>query len=152
MESNGKIETLMSRMGRPYLGIHIDRDLSLTLVKMLSDILSPSYFEDVTRNQQRRDSGRHHITVVRPKEFEVLNQTVIESILGQEVEFSILGIGEACREDKKTFYGIVESKDIQLLRERLGFDISDLHITLGFYIDDVHTVRKDRSTLIQHNY
>ena len=62
---------------------------------------------------------------------------------------TLLGIGRAQTDQNDCFYIVVESEPMQQYRQQLGLAPKDLHITLGFYPNDVYDQTKNKSTIIQ---
>lgn len=100
------------------------------------------------QNQISRDSGLYHITVVSPPEYQSLGEKYFRQILGLKISYEYLGLGMVsdCRDE--TYYVVVSASDIDKVRIELCLGHRDLHVTLGFEINDIYGVDKSANTLI----
>lgn len=145
-----------------YVGVggpHVER-----MANSLTQFVPPDCVE---RKRFVRGSA-HHLTIVNPREvsslpvpFSMDKMACVEhcynSLFGSH--FRILGIGRATKvvdslsaenkADAATYYAVVDWPAAQRLRQQLGLPSCDMHITLGFKEKDVHSVPKNKSTLIK---
>jgi 2H phosphodiesterase-like protein len=63
-----------------------------------------------------------------------------------DIEF--IGIGMVSDDANEAYYIIVESKALQAFRKDAGLGKRDLHVTLGFKIEDIHQLSKAANTKI----
>lgn len=143
-----KLEQLEDNAGLKYVGGKVSETELRPFLAELKLLLGEKF--DAYRNEQiKRDHGEFHVTVVNPFEFEKLNTTQ-QVLLGQELDYEVtlLGVGKASKDNKKTFFVVAKSPKAQALRALLSLKEKDFHITLGFYPTDVYGVAKNESTLI----
>lgn len=143
-------------------GKYITLDLEYSEVKRAFDQLN-----DEVGNLKNR--GEAHITILTPPEYQyffanqgisinTLSQVVEESFSAHNIYFEVLGVGSGHIEKLSTYFLIVESPELILLREKLGELLPNKlrieflntgfypHITLGFNKRDLHIsqgIRKD---------
>ena len=96
--------------------------------------------------QQLRDQNSFHLTVMSAAECKTFDNLSVEEVNKslQGVQFFDVGIG---RIKDQCLYVVVFSPKLQNFRKQHGLGTVDFHITLGFDGHDVHTERKDVSTL-----
>lgn len=135
--------------GEPYLGIPIAHQHVQPYLEELRSYLSESDFRLYTENQKARDQDTYHITFINPREHVAIRPMVVESLVGEGGLIEMLGVGVAESVGDRTYFVVCESPQLQRLRDQVGLEASDLHVTLGFDANDMHDVRKDRSTLIK---
>jgi len=101
--------------------------------------------------QIKRDHGKFHITLVNPFELKKLNDNALHHLLNntQPISFKIKGLGKVENKDGAAYFIVAQSFHAQDLREKLGLNAKDFHITLGFYPKDIHGVAKDETMLIK---
>jgi len=101
--------------------------------------------------------GDYHITLLSPDEIgELLTRKgwtpdqLKAALEGEAVEGSPeqACIGKQEKGDNAVYYVVVRWPEAQEFRKRLGFEKTDLHITLGFRKSDIHGVPKNSSTCI----
>lgn len=113
----------------------------------LKTILSPEDYKKYTRNQQKRDSGRYHMTIVNPIEYQALNKD-LSKFIGYPVSIRCFGIGRVQEVNNETYFIVCQSHNAANLRQYLKLPPTNLHITLGFKIKDIFNQPKDKSSLI----
>ena len=141
---------LMTRDDEPYLAIVVQGDTLRCYLQRLREYLGEADYARYTANQQLRDGGVYHITVVNPAELEELVETGMDILLtNQSMQFRLVGLGRARLESDTAYFVVCESEQLQHFRTSLGLGRKDLHVTLGFESADVHEVAKDATTLIE---
>ena len=145
-----KIEYLKDVLNNNYIGINFHADIVVSFLEKMKTLLNDEYDEYVA-NQQNRDTGHYHCTVISPIELDKIikkdinNANIINKIIEdfQIEDFQILGLGSAQKEENKAYFIVCRSAQIQALRQRFEFNEKDLHITIGFKYKDVHNVPKN---------
>ncbi len=103
--------------------------------------------EEWIAKQQKRDQYSWHITVFTPMECK--KDSRLFNAVGKTIEdLETLGIGTISSGDLETFYIIVDSMQLQLIRNIYSYKGKDLHITLAFSEKDLFNKIKDENTLI----
>jgi hypothetical protein len=143
------VEQLLSRDDEPYLAVVVHADTLQCHLHQLHEHLGDSDCVRYTANQQLRDRGEHHITVVSPAELEQLIESgMAVSATNQSMQYRLVGLGRTQLGGDTTYYVVCESEGLQQFRASLGLGRKDFHVTLGFKEADVHEAVKDASTLI----
>lgn len=147
------VSYLKDRLGNNYLGLNIPPDIVDPYLNELQNILGDEEFEIFTKNQQQRDSGKHHMTVINVADYNRLIQEVgmdrfinsLELIFNYEVDdLEMKGIGTATKSDNTAYYIVCKSDKLDAIRTRYSLPKFDFHITLGFKWKDVHGVPKNK--------
>jgi hypothetical protein len=109
--------------------------------------------------------GEYHITILEPDEVGDLQdrkgwrpEQLAEKFVGQvvpgEPKYGCLGRQVEPGKDaddpsaNAVYFIVVDWSEAQDLRHRLGFEPTDLHVTVGFRQKDIHGVPKDASTCL----
>lgn len=144
------IEQLMTGDDEPYLAITVQNDTLKCYLQQLREYLGEGDYARYTANQQLRDGGGYHITVVSPAELGELVETDMDILLtNQPMQCRLIGVGRARQEGDTAYFIVCESEELQHFRASLGLGRKDMHVTLGFEAADVHKVAKDATTLIE---
>jgi hypothetical protein len=137
--------------GSNYLGIKIDQSTIQKFLDELKDHLGGEYDKYIT-NQQNRDRGSHHITVVNVMDYNKLSKesgiSNFVNSLDKVFKFPIddlkmMGVGTAKRNENTTYFVVCKSEKLEAVRRRYELPDHDFHITLGFSHKDVFGVRKN---------
>jgi hypothetical protein len=146
------IEYLKDFVGNNYLGIKVGDDMVEPFLNDLKDHLGENDYKVFTENQQKRDSGHHHITVINVMEFNSLSKSgeigEFVNSLNRVFEYPIddlrlMGIGSATKNENTSYFIVVQSENLDSIRDRYNLPKHDFHITIGFKWKDVHGVRKN---------
>jgi predicted kinase len=97
--------------------------------------------EDARNAQQLRDNSHYHITVFTPSELSSIPST--ETLCRSDLTFDKfpvydIGISHIERGNLQCWYVVIYSPAIQTLRKQYGFQEKQLHITIGFYEQDIY--------------
>ena len=139
-------------LGNNYIGIKIDKNVVVPFLEALKSLLSESEFEQYTQNQQTRDSGSYHITVINVMDFNRLSKEIgydkvlnnLENIFQYPIDdLKMLGVGTAQKNENRCYFVVCESEKLDAIRNRFSLPKHDFHITLGFKWKDVFGVRKN---------
>lgn len=77
---------------------------------------------------------------------ELLLTIVSELVLD---DWKDLGLGTVKKDSNEVYFKVLEWQSANEFRQKLGLQPKDFHITVGFSINDIHNVSKDKSTLIK---
>lgn len=150
------IESLLGGGYRTYYGISYTKDELEQYFDLLKEVVGQEEYEKILRAKLKRDVNEDlHITIMSAKEFEYLNDTVFNSkpgmianklqelteVMVDDIEMKGLGVSKNEKGDV-AYYIVVVSKIVDDIRSYLGLEKRDLHITLGFYKDDIWDVPK----------
>lgn len=146
------ITYLRDSIGNNYLGIKLPNDIVEPFLYDLKEILVDD-FDTYTLNQQNRDHGTYHITVINAMDYNRLAKEVgvenfinsLEPILKYEIDdLEMLGVGTAEKGDNRTYFVVCNSDKLDAVRTRFELGKQDFHITLGFKDKDVFGVPKNK--------
>ncbi len=146
------IEYLKDVLGNNYLGLKISKDSVNPFLKDLEEHLGENDYKIFTDNQQKRDSGHYHITVINAMDFNNLSKSgevgQFVNSLNKVFEYPIddlklMGIGSATKNENTAYFIVVQSEKLDSIRDRYNLPKHDFHITIGFKWKDVHGVRKN---------
>jgi hypothetical protein len=135
-----------------YLGIDVPHDIVEPYLNELKEHLSDLDFEEYTKNQQVRDKGHYHITVINVMDYNRLMKDIgmdefinsLDTILKYEIDdLKMFGVGTAEKNGNRAFFVVCKSDKLDAIRTRFNLPKQDFHITLGFKDKDVHGVRKN---------
>src|SRR5574343_197259 len=146
-------------IGQNYLGIDIPSFVVDPYLNKLKDIIdNDDVYNEFVRNQQTRDHNHHHITVINPIDYNNLAKkhgmsnfiNSIEPIFKYQIDdIKLLGIGTAEKGGNRTYFIVVDSEKVKIIRDKYELPIQDFHITIGFKWKDVFGVKKDKTSLIE---
>ena len=140
-------------IGNNYLGIIIPNGVIQPFLNKLNQILGNENYNKYTSNQQNRDSGDYHITVINVMEYNKLSKDLkmdkfinsLTPILNFEFnDIKLMGLGPAERNNNRSYFVVVSSDQLQAVRKRYDLPDQDFHITLGFDARDVFGVPKNK--------
>ena len=146
------VEHVKDAIGQNYLGIKIDKLEALPLLDKLRSILGKEEYGLYTGNQQARDHGAYHITVINVMEYGKLTKamgmdkfvTALQPVLEYEIDdLEMLGVGKAEAKGNTAYFVVCQSDKLDALRDRFELPKQDFHITLGFDKKDVFGVPKN---------
>jgi hypothetical protein len=151
---------LKDTIGNNYLGIKIDNQTVEPYLNKLRDILSDDY-DVYVDNQQKRDHGSYHITVINVMDYNRLAGQFgvskfvnsLEPVFTYEIDdLKMLGIGTAKKNENQAYFVVCQSDKLKSIRDKYELPEQDFHITLGFKWKDVFGVRKNRVMDIKSNF
>lgn len=146
-------------IGNNYLGINISNDFVKPYLKELEEILGTEY-EVYVKNQQDRDHGDYHMTVVNVMDYNKLCKTdmnkfvnSLDKIFKYEInDLKFLGLGTAQKNENKAYFIVCNSEKLNAIRNRYELSSHDFHITIGFKHRDVFGVRKNEVMKKTNNF
>ena len=140
------ISELKDSSGLVYFGGKISgADLSGYLAQLKNE-LGEEQYTIYREHQAARDHQSFHITLINPYEYQTIDKEKLN--LSQKFRVTLHGLGTVNKDDKSSYFVVASSADGQFIRQKLLLNNKDLHVTLGFYPDDVFGVSKGRDTLI----
>lgn len=143
---------LKDSIGQNYLGLKIPNDIVEPYLDELKNHLGDD-FETYTDNQQKRDNGHYHITVINVIDYNRLSKEMgvdkfinsLELVFDYEIDdLEMLGIGTATKDTNTAYFIVCNSDKLDAIRTRYELPKHDFHITLGFNPKDVFLVRKNK--------
>jgi len=146
-----RLEYLKDTVGNNYIGVNIYVDMAQPYLERLKNIIGDEY-DIYIKNQQNRDHGHYHITVVNVMEYNKLSNEIgmdkfinsLEAAFDFEFDdVKFLGIGTAEKGGNRTYFIVVKSDKLQEVRNKYGLPEQDFHVTIGFKWKDVFGVRKN---------
>lgn len=148
------MESLGDLNGLGYFGIEVPEEPLKKYLDALYLKLGEEEYRKYESAKAARDGVHHyHLTVVRPPEMTpALKEKAMEHIRkGTKFNLAFKGIGSITKgegENKTTaYYVVVESPEVNAMRAELGLPAHWLHITLGFYPNDIYDLPKWEDTL-----
>ena len=142
---------LRDTIGKNYLGIKVSNDLVESFLKDLKKILGDD-FDTYTENQQNRDHGKYHITLINTMDYNKLSNEIgmdkfinsLEYVFKYPIDdLKFMGIGTAEKAGNRAYFIVVKSDKLQEVRRKYNLPDQDFHITIGFLHKDVFGVRKN---------
>ena len=139
-------------IGNNYLGIKFDKGTVDPFLNQLKDIIGEKDFENFTNNQQTRDKGYYHLTVINVMDYNKLSKELgmdkfvssLDAIFKYEIDdLKLMGVGTAERNTNRAYFIVCQSDKLDAIRNRYGLGEHDFHITLGFNHKDVFGIRKN---------
>jgi hypothetical protein len=146
------VEHVKDAIGQNYLGIKIDKLEVLPLLDKLRSILGKEEYDLYTGNQQTRDHGAYHMTVINAMDYGRLTKSMgmdkfvaaLQPIFEYEIDdLEMLGVGKAESKGNAAYFVVCQSDKLVALRDRFELPKHDFHITLGFDKKDVFGVPKN---------
>jgi hypothetical protein len=146
------VEHVKDINGSNYLGIKIDKLEVLPFLDKLRSVLGKEDYDLYTQNQQTRDHGVYHMTVINVMDYGRLTKAMgmdkfvaaIQPIFEYEIDdLEMLGVGKAEAKGNTTYFVVCQSDKLEAIRTRFELPKHDFHITLGFNQKDVFGVPKN---------
>ena len=135
-----------------YVGIKIPNEIVQPYLNFLKEEIGEDNYVTYTENQQKRDRGDYHITVLNVMEFNKLNKELgmdkfvnsLDSVFKYEIDdLKLKGVGTATKNENRAYFIVCESEKLNAIRTRYELEPRDFHVTLGFQYKDVFGVRKN---------
>lgn len=100
---------------------------------------------DFNKKLLKRNNNAYHITILNVPEYNiVLKSNEINELPTIKIDDIVFkGIGSITEGDMVTYYVVVDSLTINLLRDAYNMKQKDLHITIGFSDKDLFKKRKN---------
>lgn len=147
-----RIEHIKDATGQNYLAIKIDSLEVLPFLDDLRSMVGNERYEVLTRNQQERDNGAYHITVISVMDYGRLTKHMgpdkfveaLQPVLDYDIDdIEMLGVGRAEGKGNEAYFVVVNSDKLDAVRTRFELPKQDFHVTLGFDKKDVFGVPKN---------
>ncbi len=144
---------LKDTVGNNYLGLKIPNEIVNPFLNELKEIIGEDDFKVNTENQQKRDHGQYHITVINVMDYNRLSQEIgidkfinsLEPIFKYEIDdLKMMGVGTATKNENRAYFIVCESEKLDAIRNRFDLPKQDFHVTLGFKWKDVFGVSKNQ--------
>jgi len=144
---------LRDTIGNNYLGINISNEIAQPFLNELKDIIGEDDFKSYTENQQKRDQGDYHITVINVMEYNSLSKSMgidkfinsLDPIFKYEIDdLKMMGVGTATKNENRSYFVVINSDKLEAIRDRYELPKLDFHTTLGFKFKDVFGIRKNQ--------
>lgn len=135
-----------------YIGIKIPNEIVQPYLNFLKEEIGEDNYALYTENQQKRDRGDYHITVLNVMEFNKLNKELgmdkfvnsLDAVFKYEIDdLKLKGVGTATKNENRAYFIVCESEKLNAIRTRYELEPRDFHVTLGFQYKDVFGVRKN---------
>ncbi|HEY5820342.1 MAG TPA: hypothetical protein VIT20_00105 [Propionibacteriaceae bacterium] len=131
--------------GAGYLAASIEPGLVEPYLRQLAEHVGADHADQLMRTKAERDGvGEYHLTLVSPPEYTAGRGV---APVGPCAAW-LVGLGRQTSLRAETYFIVVTSPAVQAFRRGLGLPASDLHITLGFWPNDIYDRPKDSSSLI----
>jgi hypothetical protein len=146
------VEHIKDTNGNNYLAIKIENLEILPFLDKLRSFLSKEDYDLYTGNQQARDHGVYHMTVINVMDYGRLTKMMgidkfvaaLQPVLEYEIDdLEMLGIGKAEAKGNTAYFVVCQSEKLDVIRTRFELPKHDFHITLGFDKKDVFGVPKN---------
>ena len=146
------VEHVKDTNGSNYLGIKIDKLEVLPFLDKLRSVLGKEDYDLYTQNQQTRDHGVYHMTVINVMDYGRLTKAMgmdkfvaaLQPIFEYEIDdLEMLGVGKAEAKGNTAYFVVCQSDKLDAVRTRFELPKFDFHITLGFNQKDVFGVPKN---------
>ena len=143
---------LKDTIGNNYLGIKIDRGIIEQFLNELKEIIGEDDYKTYTQNQQKRDHGQYHLTVVNVMDYNKLIEeqgidkftNSLQKVFEYEIDdIKMMGVGSATKNENRTYFIVCKSEKLDAIRKRYELEEIDFHITIGFKWKDVFGVSKN---------
>jgi hypothetical protein len=147
-----KVEHVKDTLGNNYLAININGLEVEPYLDKLKEILGEDNYTIYTTNQQNRDHGKYHITVINVMDYNRLTKQMgidkfveaLQPVLEYEIDdLQIPGIGKAEAKGNTAYFAVCKSDKLDAIRTRFELGKQDFHITIGFDKKDVFGVPKN---------
>lgn len=137
---------LTDNQGLVYLGGVVEQATLAIYLAQLKNLLNEKYVS-FRQNQEIRDHGQFHVTLVNPYEYQNINKN--QFTLGKKFNVTLHGLGRVEKDNSATYFVVASSDEGQRFRQTLLLKAKDFHITLGFKPTDIYSERKDLNSLIK---
>ncbi len=147
------VSYLKDRLGNNYLGIDVPFEVVEPYLTKLEEIIGKESYETFTKNQQQRDHGNYHITVINVMDYNRLSKELgvdnfvnsLELVFDFEIDdLEMLGVGQAVKETNTAYFIVCQSDKLDAIRTRFNLPKQDFHVTIGFNPKDVFGVPKNK--------
>lgn len=142
---------LQDVIGNNYVGINLPNTIIIPFLLDLNDFTGDKYDEYVN-NQQQRDRGHYHITLINTMEFNKISKEIgyakfiesLDRVFKYEIDdLKLMGIGKATKNENTAYYIVCKSEKLDSIRRRYNLEPKDFHITIAFLYKDVFGIRKN---------
>ncbi len=152
-----KIQFIKDTVGNNYVGVVVHYNKVVDFLNKMYEII-PDEYSEYLGNQQSRDHGQYHITVLNVAECNMISNKIgmdkyaqrIQNLTDIEInDIKYYGLGKATRNENTAFYIVIKSNTLDEIRKSFELKPKDFHVTVGFKWKDVHGVDKGISTIVE---
>ncbi len=147
-----KIQLLKDVSGQNYIGVNFNTNTEDANGGSLNPFIK--FFLDeipdagaMHNKLLERNHNKLHATL-----FNVMECKQTESVwqcVGEDVtDIKFIGVGSISKDNKVTYYIVIESDKLNALRQQYGYANKHFHITIGYNVSDLFHAAKDKNTLI----
>jgi len=138
-------------IGQNYIGIKFNKTQLTPFLDQLKEHLGDDY-EEYVKNQQNRDRGGHHMTVINVRDYNKLTKEIGMDEFTKQVselfkypinDLKLMGVGTGTNGTNTTYFVVGKSDKLDAIRKRYDLKEHDFHITIGFKHKDVFGIRKN---------
>ena len=149
------ISYLKDVIGQDYIGIKFTKEELYSILNMWKAYFSVNKNIDLINfidNKYKRDGDHYHITLINAMEWKELKLKEELVFLEEELfkvidDIEYIGIGRALKNDNETHFIVVESEELNKMRDIFQLKPIDKHITLGFDKKDVFGLDKGKGSI-----
>ena len=118
---------LKDTIGNNYIGIQIPSGVVTPFLNELKDIIGEDDFKSYTENQQKRDQGDYHISVINVMEYNALSKSMgidkfinsLDPIFKYEIDdLKMMGVGTATKNENRAYFIVCDSDKLEAIRDR----------------------------------
>ena len=125
------LEIIQSKSGASYLGIRLCYKLKSSEQSQLESIFNSEFLERCFANRKVRDGERHHITIMSPREFSMIDKPSLHSIANLAFDLVVQPVSAVHTKGATVFFAPVECGAANEYRRSYGLGVRDFHITIG---------------------
>lgn len=144
---------LQDVIGNNYIGLKFDlQTVSPFLVQLKEIIGNDSLYEEMVSYQQQRDHDSYHSTIINVMDYNRLSKEMgmdkfinsLEGVFKYPIDdLKMMGVGTAQKNENQTYFIVLKSEKLEVIRRQYKLPEHDFHVTLGFKYKDVFGVRKN---------
>lgn len=144
---------LNDSIGNNYIGLKFDLQTISPFLSQLKDIIgNDSLYEEMVSYQQQRDHNSYHSTVINVMDYNRLSKEMgmdkfinsLEGVFKYPIDdLKMMGVGTAQKNENRTYFIVLKSEKLEVVRRQYNLPEHDFHVTLGFKYKDVFGVRKN---------
>lgn len=129
-----------------YFGIVLDSKIVSDLVSKYFVVDDNKVLHDNLLKRNRPSNHDYHITIGTSDKVHM--KFILKALTTPINDIIITGIGSVTEGDKIAYFFTVTSKTLKSWSDKYNIRFNDLHITIGFHIDDVHGVSKVNKNVV----
>jgi len=144
---------LQDVIGNNYIGLKFDLQTVSPFLLQLKEIIgNDSLYEEMVSYQQQRDHDSYHSTIINVMDYNRLSKEMgmdgfvnsLEGVFKYPIDdLKMMGVGTAQKNENQTYFIVLKSEKLEVIRRQYNLPEHDFHVTLGFKYKDVFGVRKN---------